>query len=373
MHPLLTRFAPLAALALAGLGLASWTAMRTVTPPRIEALAFKPQQGPWPQRVAATGLIEGDGEEIRIGTPEAGLVVEVTATVGRRVAAGDLLFRLDDRLVRAELAIAASERVTAQANLVLAGNRVARLAALPRSEDIPPIAARLRVAEAHLADARIHRSRIETLWTKQGASASQVDAMRGAESIALAGVESARTDLAHVRLAAWDRDLAIAEAEAAVARTAVSASEARCDAVRIRLERLAIRAPRDATIVDLGVTVGALASPADPRLVVLADLSSLFVRVEVPESQAWKVQPGAPGRGWVRGDASRAVDLAFVRIEPRASTRRAIAGQPGERLDGRVLQILYRLVDPPAGMHPGFLLEVDIAAGATEAGHAAPQ
>lgn len=363
MHPLITRFAPLAVLASAGMLLAGWTAWRTTMPSTVAPPAAAPPRGPWAQRVSASGLIEGDGEEMRIGVPEAALVAEIAVRVGQRVAADEVLFRLDDRLLRAELAVADAGLAAADAGLALAEARAGRTAALPRPEDIAPVEARLAVAEARLADARIQRNRIDTLWDKQVTSASQVDVVRGAERIARAAVDNARADLAHARLAAWDRDLAIAGGEVSVARAAVAAAAARLAAVRTRLDRLTVRAPRAATVVDLGITVGALASPGDPRLVVLADLARLLVRAEVHESQAWRIRTDAPGRGWIRGDGAHPVDLAFERIEPRASTRRAINGQPGERLDGRVLHVLYRLIDPPPGMHPGFLLEIDIAAG----------
>lgn len=363
MHPLVTRFAPLAALAAAGIGVAAWTALRTVAPQPVEAPAPPARHGPWAERVAASGLVEGDGEEIRVGAPEAGLVAEVAVAAGQRVARGDLLFRLDDRLLLAEAAVAESELATARAQLALAESRLARLAALPRGEDVAPAEARLGVAEARQADARIHRLRIEALWAKQGATASQVDAMRGAESIARAEAEAARAELRHAGLGAWERDRAVAEAEAAVCRGAIAAGAARLEAMRVRLARLRVAAPRDATVVDVGIAAGALAAPEDPRLVVLADLSALFVRAEVDDALAWRIRPDAPARGWLRGAGDRPIALACARIEPRAAARRASSGLPGERLDGRVMQVLYRLVDPPEGMRPGFLLDLDIAAG----------
>jgi HlyD family secretion protein len=379
MPPLLTRLVPLAALAVVGTAFAGWTAWRTVAPHQVPALADLPQQAAWTQRISASGLIEGDGTNTAIGVPETALVAEVAVRVGQMVKTGDLLFRLDDRLLRADLAVAESELSAAQAELAsgqaelaLATAKAERVESQPRSEDAVPYQARVGVAEAQLADARIRRQRIEELFAKQATTAEQVDSNRGAENIARAEVVQAKAELAHAQLASWGPDRAIAEAETAVASARVAAAQANIAsaqaslaATRIRIDRLSVRAPRDATVIIASVTVGCLAAVGDPQLVVLADLQRLLVRVEIDESQAWKMQPGAAGTGWIRGDPAHTVNLAFERIEPQAEARRSLAGKPGERLDGRALQVLYRLVDPPACMHPGFMLEVDLDVGAT--------
>jgi len=374
MRPLVSRFLPLAALALVGVAAAGWTAISTTHPQDIPTLTDIPPQGPWEQRIAATGLIESDGNETRIGVPEEGLVAKVAMRSGQQVRAGDLLFSLDDRLVQAEVAVAEAELaamrgelLVAQAGLAIAQAGEARLQALPRSEDAAPAAARAAVAEAQLADARIQRQRIERLGPGN-ASAEEIDLRRGAEKIALAQVASAQADLAHARLPAWMPDLAAARAEVAMAQGRLAAStarvavaESRLAAIQARLVRLSIRSPCDATVIATQVMPGVVASPGDDGLVVLADVRQLLLRLEVDESQVSRLRPGAPAKAWLRGNREQVIDLAFERIEPRAESRRALAGKPGERLDGRAVQVLYRLADPPAYLRPGLLLEADIA------------
>jgi len=48
---------------------------------------------------------------------------------------------------------------------------------------------------------------------------------------------------------------------------------------------------------------------------------------------------------------------------PCRSPRRAIQGKPGERLDGRAVQVLYQLINPPAHITSGLLLDVDLQGG----------
>lgn len=353
MHPLVTRLTPLALLAGVGIAFAGWTAFQTTKPKPVPPLAAVPNQGPWNLRISASGLIEGRGEDTVVGVPEAALVTEVGVRIGQRVKAGDLLIRLDDRIARAELAVAEAQLTAARAQL-------ARLAAMPRIEDAEPYAARVLVAEAQLSEAKVRRVRVDQLFERNAVSADEVDVRRSAEAIAKANLASAKADLEHIRLKAWEPDLAGARAE-------VARAEAQVEAARVRLSRLAVRSPRDATVTSLTVAVGNLAAPGDTTLMTLADLDSLLVRVEIDESQAWKFRPGAAGKGWLRGDTSKPVDLAFERVEPRAAARRAIPGKPGERLDSRAMQTLYRLVDPPEYLRPGLLLEVDLEGSAAPA------
>ncbi len=363
MHPLLTRFTPLAALALAGLATASWTAYTTVQPKPVPALTSLPPQGPWPERISASGLIEGDGNDTVVGVPEAALVSAVAVQVGQRVAPGDLLFCLDARVAQSELTVAEAELAIARANAMATQAELARLESLPRAEDAEPAAAQVMVANAQLSLAKSKRIRLQQLGTL-GADSERENALLS-EAVAQAEVDHAAAALAHARLPAYAQDVAVAKKRVDIDAANIAAAMARVASAETHLSRLEIRAPCVATVISTTVMVGALAAPGDAGLVVLANLDRLLVRVEVDESQVWKLKPGLPGQGWLRGDRTRPVELRFERIEPRAAARRAIQGKPGERLDGRAVQVLYRLIDPPDYLRPGLLIDVDLESGAS--------
>src|SRR3974390_3158347 len=63
-----------------------------------------PPESPYAHVVAAEGLVEASSENISIGTPLSEVVTEVPVAVGQKVRAGDPLFKLDDRQLRADLA-----------------------------------------------------------------------------------------------------------------------------------------------------------------------------------------------------------------------------------------------------------------------------
>src|SRR6266542_5383456 len=64
-----------------------------------------PPVSPFSHTVAAVGLVETSTENIAIGTPLADVVSEVAVCANQTVRAGDPLFKLDDRHLRAELAM----------------------------------------------------------------------------------------------------------------------------------------------------------------------------------------------------------------------------------------------------------------------------
>src|SRR5262245_18763612 len=91
----------------------------------------EPVRSPFARTTAAEGLVEARTENIAIGATWAGTVLEVKAQVGQRVAAGSLLFRLDDRHLAAQLKVQ-------EANLAVAQAQLAKLEGMPRREDLPP-------------------------------------------------------------------------------------------------------------------------------------------------------------------------------------------------------------------------------------------
>jgi multidrug efflux pump subunit AcrA (membrane-fusion protein) len=57
-----------------------------------------------PASIGAVGLVEAASEEIGLPAAVAGIVAEIAVTPGQKVARGDILFRIDDRQARADLA-----------------------------------------------------------------------------------------------------------------------------------------------------------------------------------------------------------------------------------------------------------------------------
>src|SRR5712691_1195196 len=243
--------------------------------------------------VAAVGLIESSSENIRIGSHLSGTVDDVLVRAGNDVEAGAPLFRLETRHLRAALADADAALDVSRAGV--------------------------GVAEATLADMREQLALVQAVRDKRAISEDDLQRRRYA--------------------------VATAEARVVQARAAVKAAEAERQRVQVEIDRSVVRAPIAGTILKVNVRGGEFAAAggsAEP-LIILGNIRPLYVRVDVDEHEAARVRPEAAAVAALRGDASIRSSLHFVRFEPLVVPKRALTGDSAERVDTRVLQVLYRL------------------------------
>jgi HlyD family secretion protein len=308
-----------------------------------------PPSAALPEKVGAVGLVEASSENIAISLPVSGLVTEVYVAAGERVQKGQKLFSLDDRDQRAELALRQTELEVAQAKL-------ARLTSLPRPEEIPPAEAKVREAEELLADANVQVQLMESVTDKRAIRQEDLDRRRLAARAAEARLAQAKAELALLKAGSWGPDIQIASAEVQQAQSGIQRIEANID-------RLTVTAPISGEVLQKNVRPGefAQAGPVPAPLILLGSVNSLHVRAEVDEQDAWRVHAGAPAIASVRGNSSRQFALHFVRFEPYVIPKKNLTGDSAERVDTRVLQVIYAL-DPHAPVYAGQQMDVFIEA-----------
>jgi multidrug resistance efflux pump len=311
-----------------------------------------PPQSPFARAVAGTGLVEARTENIGLGSALAGLVQEVFVPadrVGVRVTAGTPLFRVDDRRLRAERKFAAASLEAARAEL-------AKLDALPRPEEVPVSAAKVGAARARRALLADQFERARQLLARRAIAQEEYRQRQLALEEARQQLARAEAEHALLRAGAWKRDKAIA-------RAAVARAQARLAQIDVDLERTVVRAPVDGAVLQVNVRPGEyVAAPAPEPLVVLGDLRHLHVRVDVDGDDVPRFRPGAAARAYVRGDSRVEVPLTFVRVEPYLVPKKSLTGEGTERVDTRVLRVIYALPRGTRGVYVGQQLDVFIAA-----------
>lgn len=333
-------------LAVAGFAFASWTAFsapqQVTAPPPVE-----PPRAPFPSTVSGAGIVEPAAERTTaIGTPFAGMVLEVFHGPGETVTKGTPLFRLDDRPLRARVPVLQAARDATQA-------RLERLLALPRPEDIPPGEARVASARTGVADRRAHLARLERAAAANAGAvtADQVERARFAVEDAERALGVAEADLARLREPAWAPD--VAEARAAVAEADAALRE-----YEDLIGRATVVAPADGTILDLDVHAGEFAAAGRDALILFGDLSSLRVRVDVDEESAPLVPDRPKAVALVRGFPDRPIPLEYVRTEPWVRPKRSLTGATNERVDTRVLQVVFRVAETDLPVRVGQQVDV---------------
>ncbi len=334
-------------LALAGIGLAAWTAAMGARPVPAAAPVAEPSRAPFQAYVAGAGLVEASTENIDASTSVPGLVVEVLAKTGTAVKAQQPLLRLDDRDLRAELDVR-------KASLDAAKQKLARMKSFPRPEDIPPAEARVAAAEGDAANAKDMLKRVEAMTDKRAMSEEDLARRKFASLTAEARAAEARAQLALLKAGAWAPDVAVAESEVAMAESQLRSTE-------VAIDRLLVRSPVDAEILQVNVRPGEYARSGDP-LVVLGATDVLHVRIDVDENDAWRFKPGAPAVGFVRGNRDLNAKLEFVRVEPFVIPKKSLTGASQERVDTRVMQVLYRFPKSALPVYVGQQMDVVIEA-----------
>jgi multidrug efflux pump subunit AcrA (membrane-fusion protein) len=292
-----------------------------------------PPRSPFGERVSSLGILEPRTESIDIGSPMPGLVDKVLVTVGQRVAAGEPLFKLDDRQMRAQLAVSQAELQAAEAQL-------AKVKTPPRKEEID--AAQARVDDAKLAILDAKNKRIRAQISPGSTSEELRIAAQILEHRAKAQQDLAEADLKLLKTNPWPPDVAVAERARAKAESLVRQ-------VETDLDRLTVRAPVDGNILQVKVHPGeSISAPSARSLMVLGDTQRLHVRVSIDEHEIPRFQSGAKAYASVVGCPDLRYPLTFVRPEPFVIPKKSLAGDNRERVDTRVLEVIYELV-PPKG------------------------
>ncbi|MFM9059498.1 MAG: HlyD family secretion protein [Planctomycetaceae bacterium] len=329
---------PVAALGL--LGFAGWYVWTTRPVTHNPPPPIAPARNPFGDALAAAGVVEARTENIAVGSPTAGVVVEVVVKVDDQVQPGDPLFRLDDRALRGELAVKRAAVSQSKSEFV-------RLQAEPRKEKIPVQAAAVAEARAAVARERDALARAEETFARRVTTEQELIARREALAGAQAGLDRAAADLDLLEAGSWEYDRDVAGA-------AVSRAQAEMDKIEVEIDRLVVRALVAGRVLKVDVRPGEfVGAPAGQPLVILGDIERLHVRVDVDEFDIPRFRAGAPAVAVPRGNLQQRYPLEFVRIEPFVVPKRSLTGETTERVDTRVLQVIYEF--DPAGMPPLFV------------------
>jgi multidrug efflux pump subunit AcrA (membrane-fusion protein) len=307
--------------------------------------------------VAGAGLVEASTENIAVGTLLPGVVSDVVVQVNQPVKKGEPLFKLDEREARAELKAREAMLASAQAQLQKLLNQ-------PRPEEIPVAEAKVAEAEARLENAKLTLSRWERVEDAKAVSPDELRTARLNAKVADANAKAAQADLALLKAGAWKPDVDIARAQ-------LAAAEAQVNTAKTNLERLTVTAPVDGTVLQVKVRVGEFAQvgPLATPLMILGRTERLHIRVDVDENEAPRVVAGAEAEASIRGNSELKAPVQFVRIEPYIVPKRSLTGDSTERVDTRVLQVIYSF-DPKAlparvGQQMDVFIKAD-APGATQ-------
>lgn len=296
----MNRFYILPIAAIVGIVFVIRTVIAGSVPPPVAAPVVEPAQPPYPIFVAGSGIIESISENISIASPLPGVIKSVYVKAGDHVATDQPLFSLDDRDVIAEIQVRQAQVEKAQAAL----------------ED----------AKTQLG---IYKNVSDTRAITKG-------------------------------------ELLKRESNLAVAAAGVTEAQALLGAAKTTLDRMTVRAPIDGDVLQSRARVGEFA-PAQvltSPLMVVGNVTPLAVRVDIDENDAWRVQPGTRATAILRGNSAVSFPLTFVKFEPYVIPKRSLTGESFERVDTRVLQVVFSFDKGALPIYVGQLVDVFIETSA---------
>jgi multidrug efflux pump subunit AcrA (membrane-fusion protein) len=313
----------LPAIAVLGLAVALVVAIQTQKKrPPAQPVAL-PAKAPFTSYIGGAGVVEASSNNISIGTSLPGLVKTVFAKVGDRLKQNDPLFQIDDRDASSELLVKQANQAKAHAGI--------------------------EEAKAILEDARSQYALVRTAGNSRAVSVDEVQKRRNAEMLAQAKLETAKA--------------------------AVLITDAELKSAKTTLERLTVRAPLACEVMQVNIRQGeyAQAGVLSTPLMILGNLDLLYVRVDIDENDAWRFKPETKAVASMRGNRDLKTDLNFVRVEPFVTAKKSLTGSSTERVDTRVLQVLYSFPRQKLPAYVGQQMDVfietpDVLSSGTAAG-----
>jgi HlyD family secretion protein len=280
---------------------------------------------------AAPGRVEPKGQELRIGAPSPGVILDVLVELNDRVKAGDLLIRLDDGELKAKLEAAKAEaavRAAERDKFDVKGTALERR----KAED------GVYAAERAHFDARTELDKLFVLSRKEAVPAADLEQGREAILSAAEKLDQEQANLKRVTAKTLQR---LTREEAALA-----AARAEVTVVSAALDRMHIRSPISAAVLELRAKAGETAGPsAETPLVVLGDTAHLQVRAEIEERDVGKVHKGQAAI--VKSDAfpDRSFEARVAVIAQSLGAPQLTARTQRKQTDVEVLEVVLDLAE----------------------------
>jgi len=332
--------------------------------------AIEPGKSPYAKQLAGSGIIEPETENILIGSHVPGVVDKLFIKVGDTIKPGDRLFQIDDRTLRAEFKYRESLLALAQAQL-------SKLKKMPRDEERPVNEAKVKESEIALQDVQQQYDRVQKL----GSSVSQEEITRRQLAAELAKQQLARVraDFVLWNAGAWQYDKEIAQASVDQAATQLEQTKieltrltVKAPMFRWKLDTAGLEVPDNANtqyrVLQVNIRPGEYVgnNPGQAAAIVLGVVGQMHVRVDIDENDIARYQPSLVGNAKPRGNPDASFNLKFVRLEPYVIPKRSLTGANTERVDTRVLQVIYALQGEQKNIFVGQQMDVFLDAGKTE-------
>jgi HlyD family secretion protein len=325
--------------------------------------AFSPASNPFASGVFANGIIESNqssGANTNIYPEVTGVVKTIHVSEGQHVTAGTPLVSLDDTVQHA-----ATDQQKAQWDA--AQSMLDELRSQPRRENLVIAHAQVDLATASLKSANDSYDKQKRSYeiAPESVSKDALDTAENAAHVAQANLELVTRQYDLTKAGAWIYDVRNQERQTEAFSKAYASSQA-------LLAKYTLIAPTDGIVMSVQSAVGSYVSPQGaydtytqgftPVVVMGTNTDVLDVRCYIDEILIPRLPPADSIRAEmsVRGTTLK-IPLEFVRVQPYVSPKIQLSNQRLEKVDLRVLPVIFRFAPPKgAPVYPGQLVDVYI-------------
>jgi multidrug efflux pump subunit AcrA (membrane-fusion protein) len=290
-----------------------------------------------PNQVVAPGVVEAWGGNVELSPGEPGWIAKILASEGGRVEARQVLATLDDEAQRASVDLAKADLAEAEATFAKTQNGAT-------VEELRQARAENEAGQVRAELARHDATRSDRLGSDRVLAPAEVERVS-----AEARVQTAIANASAAKLASLERGSRSEDRSAG--RNRVVAARARVALAEVGLARRQVVAPIAGVVLLSRFHVGEFFNVGGVPLFVLGDTSSLQVRLEVDEIDAFRVKDGAPCTLY-GDDNQKIVAGAVLRLAPQMGRRGLAIESPTARADVRVREVFVE-VSGASSLVPG--------------------
>lgn len=135
------------------------------------------------------------------------------------------------------------------------------------------------------------------------------------------------------------------EDEVKMARAKLNAAAAEIAQTERLIDRLTVRASKSGTILQVNVRVGENVT-RNQISIILGNIEHLQMRVSIDEQNAGRFNQENKAVAFPKNNTAIEIPLEFVRVEPYVIPKKSLTGVSEERVDTRVLEVIYSFNQP---------------------------
>jgi HlyD family secretion protein len=277
------------------------------------AAAAACREPPPSNTIRVSGHVEAT--EVRVAPDVGGRLIELRVAEGDRVAAGDLIGRLDTRDADLQIARARADRAAAEAQLrvLQAGSRPEEIR--QAQAEVEAAAAEVGAVAAEVKSAEADLERFEALLRANAGSQKERDDARARVDVARERERSARERVRAAREVVSRLEAGARREELDVARARVEAADAQIALLEKARSDAAINAPAAGIVTQKLADAGEQIAPLMP-VVVVTDLDNAWANLFVPEPLIPRVTIGQSAT--VITDAGDTIQGKVTYVSPQA-------------------------------------------------------